>query len=77
MSDEEVLKPDDTFEEAAKTLVEKLDSLLDRDPIFTGYGYLHIIRENELEPEFSELKAYTHPQPEVVEPPPEEVPQNV
>ena len=77
----EPLIPPPTFEEAAIALVHKLVHLTSLSPIHTGYGYLHIIKEGELEPELSDLKAYTDREEGIAvagpEPPPSEVPQNV
>jgi hypothetical protein len=52
-----------TLDEAAKALLDKLQMLTAKTPIHTGYGYLHIIGEGELEPELSTLAYIIYPPP--------------
>jgi hypothetical protein len=64
-----------TLDEAAKALLDKLQMLTAKTPLHTGYGYLHIITEGELEPELSTLAYIIYPPPvRAEEPASEEAP---
>ena len=48
--------------EAAKALSDKLETCFSRSTLWTGYGYLYIIRENELDAERLALRKELYPE---------------
>ena len=49
-------------EDLTKALVDKLKAFLDRGTTWTGHGYLYVIKELELEPEFTALRKTLYPE---------------